>query len=255
MKERFAKAIESIKAAVLADGRVDLGETAVMLRLVRPYAAAGIAKAIELEQMIRKVREDGVITREESAMLTEMLENMGSNGPLLLEQYVRTIPDFPKPGVMFRDVTGIVDNAEGFNLALHLMHKALHETRVDMVVAPESRGFIFGAALAGRLGLAFAPIRKPGKLPRATISEDYELEYGKATLEMHSDAVIRGERVVFVDDLLATGGTAAAGARLVERMGGKVVKMLFPIELEGFGARQKALAGYDVFSLIKYPGK
>ena len=173
----------------------------------------------------------------------------------MLEKYVKMVPDFPKPGVLFRDVTGILDSGEGFRLAMIEMERALSGVRVDKVAAPESRGFIFGAALADRLRCAFVPIRKPGKLPRETISEDYELEYGHATLHMHKDALSEGDRVVLVDDLLATGGTALAGARLVERLGGKVVKMMFPIELEGFGAVKGALARYDVVSLVKYPGK
>ena len=172
-----------------------------------------------------------------------------------LEKYVRAVPDFPKPGVLFRDVTGILDSGEGFRLAMIEMERALAGVRVDKIAAPESRGFIFGAALADRLRCAFVPIRKPGKLPRETISEDYELEYGHATLHMHKDALSEGDRVVLVDDLLATGGTALAGARLVERLGGKVVKMVFPIELEGFGAVKGSLDRYDVVSLVKYPGK
>ena len=172
-----------------------------------------------------------------------------------LEKYIKAVPDFPKPGVLFRDVTGILDSGEGFRLAMIEMERALSGIHVDKVAAPESRGFIFGAALADRMRCAFVPIRKPGKLPRETISEDYELEYGRATIHMHKDAISQGERIVLVDDLLATGGTALAGARLIERLGGKVVKMMFPIELEGFGAVKGVLSKYDVISLVKYPGK
>lgn len=172
-----------------------------------------------------------------------------------LAEYVRTIPDFPKPGILFRDVTGIFDTAEGFRLSVDLLVKVLEGVEFGLIVAPESRGFIFGAALADRLGKAFAPIRKPGKLPRETVSEDYQLEYGRATVQMHADAVKPGERVVLIDDLLATGGTAAASARLVERLGGTVVKMVFPLELAGFEARKGVLAAYDVASLVRYPGK
>ena len=172
-----------------------------------------------------------------------------------LDDYVRAIPDFPKPGVLFRDVTGILESPDGFQLALDLTTGLLAECEFDLVAAPESRGFIFGAALADRFRRAFVPIRKPGKLPRATISETYALEYGTATLHMHADAVKPGQRVVVVDDLLATGGTARAAARLVERLGGVVVKMVFPIELEGFSARTNALKGYSVETLVKYPGK
>ena len=172
-----------------------------------------------------------------------------------METFVKAIPDFPKPGVLFRDVTGILESPDGFQLALDKFVGILSDTEFDLVAAPESRGFIFGAALADRFRKAFVPVRKPGKLPRETISETYQLEYGSATLHMHSDAVKPGEKVVIVDDLLATGGTAAATARLVERLGGQVVKMVFPIELEGFAARKNALKGYEVETLVKYPGK
>ena len=144
-------------------------------------------------------------------------------------------------------------------LALSI-HQSPHFVSADFIPAlafaiVAQPSCIFGAALADRLGKAFAPVRKPGKLPRRTISEDYELEYGRATLHMHADAILPGERVVVVDDLLATGGTAAACARLVEKLGGTVARMIFPIELEGFGARAGALRGYDVVSLVSYPGK
>ena len=172
-----------------------------------------------------------------------------------LAECVHSIPDFPKPGVLFRDVTGILDTAEGFRLAIDLIVRSLEGVDFDLVAAPESRGFIFGAALADRLGKAFVPVRKPGKLPRGTISETYQLEYGSAMLQMHVDAVRPGARAVLVDDLLATGGTAAASARLIERLGGKVVKMVFPIELLGFEARKGMLSAYDVVSLVRYPGK
>ena len=172
-----------------------------------------------------------------------------------LNNYVKAIPDFPKPGILFRDVTGILESPDGFQLTLDMTVGILAAVEFDLVAAPESRGFIFGAALADRFRTAFVPIRKPGKLPRETISESYDLEYGQATLHMHTDAVKPGQRVVIVDDLLATGGTAKAAARLVERLGGTVVKMIFPIELEGFRAREGLLKGYDVASLVKYPGK
>ena len=172
-----------------------------------------------------------------------------------LDNYVKAIPDFPKPGILFRDVTGILESPDGFQLSLDKAVGILADVEFDLVAAPESRGFIFGAALADRFRTAFVPIRKPGKLPRETISESYDLEYGTATLHMHTDAVKPGQRVVIVDDLLATGGTAKAAAKLVERLGGTVVKMIFPIELEGFKARDGILKGYDVYSLVKYPGK
>ena len=250
----FAQVLDDVRKVVAADGVIDLGETARLLRISRTYAEHGSVAAQRLVELLEAARADGMITAEESRQVLDALESFVS-GSLGLADYVKVIPDFPKPGVMFRDVTGILESMEGLRLAVDLMEKSLGGVQVDLVAAPESRGFIFGAAIAARFGKAFVPIRKPGKLPRKTISEDYDLEYGKATLHMHADAVIRGERAVVVDDLLATGGTAAAAARLVERLGGTVVKMIFPIELEGFAARANALKGYDVVSLVKYPGK
>ena len=251
----FNAAIAMVKDALLEDGRIDLVETAFLLRLVKPAALRGVPEAVALEAQLKRLRDAGAITPEESARIIVALERIAAISTRALDNYVRVIPDFPKPGVLFRDVTGILDTAEGFRLAVDKMVQALDGVSFDLVAAPESRGFIFGAALADRLGKAFAPVRKPGKLPRRTISEDYELEYGRATLHMHADAILPGERVVVVDDLLATGGTAAACARLVEKLGGTVARMIFPIELEGFGARAGALRGYDVVSLVSYPGK
>ena len=246
--------LQILKIPMLEDGVISWDETSFLLRAVRPFAARGDVRARELCDLLTHVREDGVVTSEESESIRKLI-NVIVVGEESLAEFVRTIPDFPKPGVLFRDVTGLLDTPGVFNLALDEIDAGLADVSFDLVAAPESRGFIFGAAIAARHGTSFVPIRKPGKLPRKTISEDYALEYGKATLHMHADAVIRGERVVIVDDLLATGGTAAASARLVERLGGKVVKMVFPIELEGFKAREQLLRGYDVLSLVKCPGK
>jgi len=246
--------LNRLKIPLLDDGVISLGETSILLRAVRPYTLKGDGKACELRDLLLRVRRDGVVTHEESERIRLLIERITVGGESLAE-YVRTIQDFPTPGVQFRDVTGILDTPRAFNMALDQIHEALADIDFDVVAAPESRGFIFGAAIASRYGTAFVPIRKPGKLPRETICEEYDLEYGKAQLHMHTDAIIRGERVIVVDDLLATGGTAAASARLVERLGGKVVKMIFPIELEGFQARENALKGYDVFSLVKYEGR
>ena len=172
-----------------------------------------------------------------------------------LDSYVIAIPDYPKPGILFRDVTGILDSADGLRLAIDQLADRLQGVQFDAIVSMESRGFIFGMPLAYKLNKAFVPVRKPGKLPRETVSASYELEYGTDTLEMHKDALKPGARVVVVDDLLATGGTAAACARLVERVGASVVKMLFVIELEGFAARAEKLSGHVVDALVRYPGK
>ena len=171
-----------------------------------------------------------------------------------LEDYVITIPDFPQPGIMFRDITGILQDADGFKLAVDQLVARVKDLDFDVIVGAESRGFIFGAAMAYKLKKAFVPARKKGKLPRETISQEYALEYGTAEVEMHTDSVRPGQKVVVVDDLIATGGTVGAICKLVERLGGEVVKICFVMELAGLNGRQ-ALEGYDVESLIIYEGK
>ena len=171
-----------------------------------------------------------------------------------LEEYVRSIPDFPEPGIIFRDITTVLQDGEGFKLAIDELLKLLEGVDIDVVVGAESRGFIFGAPIAYALGKPFVLVRKKGKLPCETIEKEYELEYGTATLEMHTDALKKGQKVVIVDDLIATGGTIKAAIDLVEQLGGEVVKAVFLIELAGLKGREK-LAGYDVDAVITYEGK
>lgn len=171
-----------------------------------------------------------------------------------VEEYVKTIPDFPEPGIMFRDVTSVVENPDGFRLAIDELDKLLDGVEFDMIVGAESRGFIFGAPLAYKHGKGLALVRKAGKLPRETVSAEYELEYGRATIELHKDTIKPGQKVVIVDDLIATGGTIEASAHLIEELGGEVVKIIFLMELEDLKGREK-LSKYNVESVIKYPGK
>ena len=171
-----------------------------------------------------------------------------------LKDYVRSIPDFPQKGVIFRDVTSVVQDPDGLQLSIDAMQELLEGLDFDIVVGPESRGFIFGVPLAYNLHKSFVPVRKKGKLPRETISIDYELEYGTATIEIHRDAIKPGQKVVIVDDLIATGGTIEALVKLIEMLGGEVVRICFLMELEGLEGR-KRLEGYDVVSVIKYEGK
>ena len=171
-----------------------------------------------------------------------------------LEEYVVSIPDFPEPGIIFRDVTSILQDADGLQLAIDSLQKLLEGLDFNVIVGTESRGFIFGMPLAYNLKKPFVLVRKKGKLPRETISESYDLEYGSAEIEMHRDAIKPGQKVVMVDDLIATGGTIEAAARLVERLGGEVVKMIFVMELAGLEGRKK-LARYNVESVIVYEGK
>ena len=172
-----------------------------------------------------------------------------------LSDYIHVIPDFPAPGILFRDITGILDSGAGFGLCCADLADAVAGLDFDLVAGIESRGFIFGAPLAERFHKPFVPVRKKGKLPRKTVSQTYELEYGQATIEIHEDAIKPSQRVVLVDDLLATGGTMAAACSLVERLGGEVAMTLFVIELQGFGARAGKLAGRPVETLLAYPGK
>ena len=170
-----------------------------------------------------------------------------------LEDYVVTIPDFPEPGIMFRDITSVIQDPDGLKLAVDGLVQEAEDLDFDLVVGPESRGFIFGVPVAYLTGKGFIPVRKKGKLPRETVSRKYDLEYGQAEIEIHKDAVKPGQKVIIVDDLIATGGSAEAAAKLVEDLGGQVVKMLFVMELAGLKGREK-LKGYDVSSLIVYPG-
>ncbi len=171
-----------------------------------------------------------------------------------VEDYVRSIPDFPEEGIIFRDVTSVLQDADGLQLAIDEMAKLLEGVDCDVIAGAESRGFIFGMPLAYLLQKPFVLVRKAGKLPCETISKSYELEYGQATIEIHKDAVKPGQKVVLVDDLIATGGTMKAAAELIEELGGEVVKMLFLIELAGLEGR-KALEGYEVASVVVYDGK
>ncbi|MFV0362205.1 MAG: adenine phosphoribosyltransferase [Suipraeoptans sp.] len=171
-----------------------------------------------------------------------------------LEDYIVSIPDFPEPGIIFRDVTSVLQDAKGLRLAVDSVQERLMGVDFDLIVGPESRGFIFGVPVAYNLYKPFVPIRKAGKLPRETISVKYELEYGEAVLEVHKDAIKPGQKVVIIDDLMATGGTTKAIIKLVEQLGGEVVKIVFLMELEGLKGKEQ-LSGYDVESVIIYHGK
>jgi len=168
-----------------------------------------------------------------------------------LKAGIRDVPDFPRAGVVFKDITTLLKDPIAFRRAMDLLTVLCGDRAIDRVVAVESRGFIVGGVLAHRLGVGFVPVRKPGKLPARTVTASYELEYGTDSLEIHEDALVRGERVLIVDDVIATGGTARAVADLVERLGGHVAAYAFLVELTFLKGREK-LAGYDVLSLIRY---
>ena len=171
-----------------------------------------------------------------------------------LEEYVVSIPDFPEKGIIFRDVTSILQDADGLQLAIDSLQKFLEGVEFDVIAGTESRGFIFGVPVAYNMHKPFIPVRKKGKLPRETVSREYDLEYGTAEIEIHKDAIQPGQKVVIIDDLIATGGTVKAAAELFEELGGEVVKMVFVMELAGLKGREK-LAEYDIDSAIIYEGK
>ena len=168
-----------------------------------------------------------------------------------LKSRIRHVPDFPKAGILFYDITTLLQDKEGFKLAIDSLALPFRDQPIDLVVGIESRGFIFGAAVADRIGAGFSPVRKPGKLPSSTVKASYDLEYGSDSLEMHADAVASGQRVLIVDDLLATGGTARATATLVKQLGGRVHALAFLIELVGLDGRAK-LAGETIHTVLKY---
>lgn len=170
-----------------------------------------------------------------------------------LQDYVTEIPDFPKEGILFRDVTTILSDAEGFHMAIDGLIDLVKDKDFDLVIGTESRGFLFGAPVAYALGKGFVLARKKGKLPRDTVSASYDLEYGQATLEMHRDSIKPGQKVVLIDDLIATGGTTEAVIKMVKELGGEIVKVAFVMELAGLNGREK-LKGLDVDSLIIYEG-
>ncbi|MGR3721848.1 adenine phosphoribosyltransferase [Abyssibius alkaniclasticus] len=172
-----------------------------------------------------------------------------------VRDYIRTIPDFPHKGIMFRDVTTLFADARGFRIAIDQLLHPYAGQKIDKVAGLEARGFILGGAVAHQLGVGFVPIRKKGKLPGETVEQAYQLEYGEAVMELHTDAIEPGERILMVDDLLATGGTAEAGIRLIERLGGKVVSSAFVIDLPDLGGRARlAKMGMDVHSLCEFEG-
>jgi len=168
-----------------------------------------------------------------------------------LKQHIRHVPDFPKAGILFYDITTLLRHSDGFAITIDMLARPFVDRGIDAVVGIESRGFILGAAVAHRINAGFIPIRKPGKLPSKTLKESYALEYGTDALEVHEDAVERGQRVLIVDDVLATGGTAAAAAQLVKKLGGELHGLAFLIELEFLNGRSK-LVGENLFSVLQY---
>ena len=174
----------------------------------------------------------------------------------LIADSIATIPDYPKPGIMFRDVTTLLANPEALKATIDCFIEKYKDQGFTKIIGTESRGFIFGAPLSYALSIPFIPVRKPGKLPREVISQSYQLEYGEDTLELHTDAIVEGDKVLLVDDLLATGGTIEATAKLVERLGGKATDGAFVISLPGLGGEERVKGlGINVFTLVEFEGE
>ncbi|MFT5760729.1 MAG: adenine phosphoribosyltransferase [Alteromonadaceae bacterium] len=181
---------------------------------------------------------------------------MSSNAQQLIKNSIKSIPDYPIKGIIFRDVTSLIENGEAFSATIAEFIARYKDVKIDKVVGTEARGFIFGAPLAAAIGVGFVPVRKPGKLPRTTIEEAYTLEYGTDTLQIHTDAIKKGDNVLLMDDLLATGGTAEASVKLIQRLGGNVIESAFVIELPSLkGAQKLKKLGVPLFSLISFEGE
>jgi adenine phosphoribosyltransferase len=171
-----------------------------------------------------------------------------------IRNYIRNVPDFPKKGIQFKDITTLTQNGKSFAKVIDLFDEKFRDLKIDVIVGIESRGFIFGGALAYKWGIGFVPVRKPGKLPAEKIREEYELEYGTDALEIHTDSIKKGQRVLIIDDLLATGGTISATVNLIERLGGEIAGMAFVIELSFLNGREK-VNKYNIVSLVDYDGE
>jgi len=203
-------------------------------------------------EMIKQRMEEN--SEKVKQLLLRIIPKIGNKDETFLKSRIRTIPNFPKQGIMFRDITTLLGDKEGFEKVMEIFTERYKNTEIEIIAGIESRGFIFGGALANRLQVPFVPVRKPGKLPAETIKEEYSLEYGTDAVEVHKDAIQAGQKVLLIDDLIATGGTAAASANLIEKLGGKVEEIAFVIELIDLKGREK-LSRWPVFSMVKFEGE
>ena len=186
-------------------------------------------------------------------LLFKVIDKLGNNDEETVKSKIRTIPNWPKPGIMFRDITTLLKDAEGFTKTIEILEKRYKNKNIDLIAGIESRGFVIASALANRLGKGVVLIRKPGKLPAETVREEYALEYGTDAIEIHKDAIVPGQKILLCDDLLATGGTAGAAANLIEKLGGKIVECAFIVELPELGGRKKL--GRPMFKIVDFEGE
>jgi len=188
------------------------------------------------------------------SFLITLHENMGDNVTESIKSKIRMVPDWPKKGIMFRDITTLIKDPDGLKETIDLLYERYKNKKIDFVVGIESRGFIFGSPLAYLLGCGFIPVRKPGKLPADCESEEYTLEYGTDKIEIHKDSIKKGDRILIIDDLIATGGTIGAARKLVRRLGGEIVECAFIVELTDLKGREK-LKGENIFSVVAFEGE
>ncbi len=203
------------------------------------------------EMIVKRMEENADKVKK---LLLKSIPKIGNKDELFIKSKIRTIPNWPKQGVMFRDITTLLKDNEGLKKVIEILEKRYKDRGIQVIAGVESRGFIVGSILASKLGVGFVPIRKPGKLPYETVKEEYDLEYGKDAVEIHKDAISSGEKVLLIDDLIATGGTARASANLIEKLGGKVEEIAFVIELPDLKGREK-LSKWEVFSIVKFEGE
>ena len=260
---RFSTKAESFMFRNFADiiGMTTVPEVSLANELEIPYASIAMStdydcwkedeEPVTFEMVMKTMNENAEKVKQ---LLMAVLPKIAGIDEEFIKKKIRTIPDFPKKGIMFRDITTLLKDAEGMKRVIEIFQDRYKNKKIDVVAGIESRGFILGGILAEKLGVGFVPIRKPGKLPYETISQEYELEYGKDKVEIHKDAVKPGDNVLLIDDLVATGGTAEASAQLIEKLGGKIVEIAFVIELPDLKGREK-LSKWPVYSMVSFEGE
>lgn len=257
---RFSSRAESFFFRNFADiiGMTTMPEVALAQELEIPYASIAMStdydcwkedeEPVTYEMVMQTMKENSEKVKQ---LLIEVIPKIAGSDEEYIKSKIRTIPDFPKPGIMFRDITTLLKDREGMKKVVDIFCKRYKDKKLDVIVGIESRGFIIGAILADRLGIGFVPIRKKGKLPAETVAQEYELEYGTDLVEIHKDAIEPGDNVLLIDDLVATSGTAMAGCKLIQKLGGNIVECAFMVELEELGGRKKLEDhGYSVFSIV-----
>jgi 5'-methylthioadenosine phosphorylase len=260
---RFSTKAESNMFRVLGGDVINMSvapEAALANELEIPYAAIAMStdydcwkedeEAVTWEEVLKVFKENSENVKK---ILLDVIKKL--DGGLDLKKFIRTVPDWPKKGIMFRDITTLLSNPEAFEYSIKKFAERYSDKEITKIVGIESRGFIFGAALAKELKVSFVPVRKPGKLPSETISEEYELEYGTDKVEIHKDAIVDGDNVLVIDDLVATGGTMIAACNLVKKLNGKVIECAYVIDLPDLKGREKIeTAGFKTFNLIEFEG-